>query len=278
MTPINNTALNKIAKEKTKLLADLIAAEPLHVEVKDPITKKPRPRCQGEDIIYLWDKLYANDPVMKNIIVETVTGPSTPGKDYYDDINANPAMPYQQIRALIGDGGKWKWPEIYKNLDLLPRRGPAWRHIDDPCNLGKIENPNPNITPLNCLVIGGGPVGCRLAIELALGGHRVTLWEKRREIIDPETGLFESVGFTNRVNRPHINNFCRNDLDRLNGRNFMTPYVCFHEVSWYYLHNSVCAANLHHMPLLPFTARCATLYSPTVTQVPLELTRAKCCS
>lgn len=109
----------------------------------------------------------------------------------------------------------------------MPRRGPAWRHIDDPSNLGKIENPNPNIVPLNCLVVGGGPVGLRLAIELKLGGHRVTVFEKRREIIDKETGLFESVGFTNRVNRPHINNFCRNDLDRLNGRNFMTPKMCY---------------------------------------------------
>jgi hypothetical protein len=110
---------------------------------------------------------------------------------------------------------------------LLPRRGPAWRHIDDPANLGKIPNPNPDIVPLNCVVIGGGPVGLRMAIELALGGHRTTLFEKRREIIDKESGLFESVGFTNRVNRPHINNFCRNDLDRLNGRAFMTPKMCY---------------------------------------------------
>jgi hypothetical protein len=225
---ISAMQLNKLAKEKTKLLQDLFAMEPLHVEVKDPKTKQPLPHTQGEDVIYLWDKLYACDPVMKSIVVETVTGPSTPGKDYYDDPkNANPAMPYQQLRALVGDGGFWKWPEIWKNLDILPRRGPAWRHIDDPTNLGKIQNPNPHIVPLNCLVIGCGPVGCRLAIELALGGHRVTIWEKRRQIIDPDTGLFEAVGFTNRVNRPHINNFCRNDLDRLNGRNFMTPKMCY---------------------------------------------------
>lgn len=110
---------------------------------------------------------------------------------------------------------------------MLPRRGPAWRHIDDPSNLGKIENPNPHIVPLQCLVVGGGPVGLRLAIELVLGGHRVTVFERRREKVDPDTGLYESVGFTNRVNRPHINNFCRNDLDRLNGRNFMTPKMCY---------------------------------------------------
>ena len=42
----------------------------------------------NEDIIYLWDKLYACDPKMKGIVVDTVIGPSTPNKDYYDDINA----------------------------------------------------------------------------------------------------------------------------------------------------------------------------------------------
>lgn len=229
MAPTNATptALNKIAKEKSKLLQEMFEIEPIHVHVKDPRTKKVKERAQGEHLLYLWDKIYGDDPVMKSIVVETVTGPSTPDKDYYDDINANPAMPYQQLRALVGDGGKWKWPEIWKQLDLLPRRGPAWRHIDDPSNLGKIENPNPDIKPLKCLVVGGGPVGIRLAIELALGGHRVVLWEKRREVIDEESGMFKSVGFTNRVNRPHINNFCRNDLDRLNGRNFMTPKMCY---------------------------------------------------
>jgi hypothetical protein len=222
------TSLNKVAKEKTKLIQEFYEMEPIHVKVRDPRTKKEKKRAQGEHLLYLWDDIYGNDPLMKGIVVETVTGPSTPGMDYYDDAkNANPAMPYQQLRALVGDGGKWKWPEIWKQLDLLPRRGLAWRHIDDPSNLGKIQNPNPDIVPLKCLVVGGGPVGVRLAIELALGGHRVVLWEKRREVIDEKSGLFKSVGFTNRVNRPHINNFCRNDLDRLNGRNFMTPKMCY---------------------------------------------------
>jgi len=68
-------------------------------------------------------------------------------------------------------------------------------------------------------------VGLRLAIELVLGGHRVTIFEKRREI--RQDGKLQAAGFTNRVNRPHIKNFCRNDLDRLNGRNFMTPKMCY---------------------------------------------------
>ena len=101
------------------MMQEMFEMEPIHVDVKDPKTKKPRPHRQGEDIIYLWDKIYATDAMMKGIVVNTVTGPSTPGKDYVDDINANPAMPYQQLRALVGDGGKWKWPEIWKNLVCL---------------------------------------------------------------------------------------------------------------------------------------------------------------
>ena len=219
--------LNKIAREKTALLQSIFEMEPVHVDVKHPVTKQLRPRCQGEDILRAWDDCYANDPIVRNIVVDTAIGPSTPGRDYRDDPSANPAMPYQQLRALVGDGGRWKWPEIWKNLDLLPRRGLAWRHIEDPSNLGAIANPNPDIVPLNCLVVGGGPVGIRLAIELVLGGHRVTIFEKRREVRDPDSGKLLAAGFTNRVNRPHIKNFCRNDLDRLNGRNFMTPKMCY---------------------------------------------------
>jgi hypothetical protein len=114
--PATATWLNKIAKEKTKLLQEMFDMEPIHVDVKDPITKKVKPHTQGEDIVYHWEKIYSQDKVMQGIVVETVTGPSTPGKDYVDDIKANPVFPYEQIRALLGDGGRWKWPEIYKKL------------------------------------------------------------------------------------------------------------------------------------------------------------------
>ena len=104
------------------MMQEMFEMEPIHVDVMDPKTKQPKPHRQGEDIIYLWDKIYANDPMMKGIVVETVTGPSTPNVDYVDDINSNPVMPYQQLRAFVGDGGKWKWPEIYKNLVRYERR------------------------------------------------------------------------------------------------------------------------------------------------------------
>jgi hypothetical protein len=125
MPEATSTWLNKIAKEKTKLLQDMFDMEPIHVDVLDPKTKKNRPHVQGEDIIYIWDKIYGTDKMMHGIVVDTVTGPSTPGKDYVDDINANPAMPYQQLRALVGDGGKWKWPEIWKNL-VSYLLAPSW--------------------------------------------------------------------------------------------------------------------------------------------------------
>jgi len=99
--PATATWLNKIAKEKTKLLQEMFEMEPIHVEVKDPKTKQPRPYTQGEDNVYIWDKIYAQDKTVQSIVVETVTGPSTPGKDYVDDIKANPAMPYQQLRASV---------------------------------------------------------------------------------------------------------------------------------------------------------------------------------
>ena len=108
MPAATNTWLNKIAKEKTKMLKEMFEMEPIHVEVKDPKTKQPKPHRQGEDIVYLWDKIYGTDKMMQGIVVDSVTGPTTPGKDYVDDINANPAMPYQQLRAFVGGGGFWK--------------------------------------------------------------------------------------------------------------------------------------------------------------------------
>ena len=70
------------------------------------------------------------------------------------------------------------------------------------------------------------PACLRLAIELKLGGHSVTVFEKRREVRNSE-GELETLGFTNRINRPHVFAFLRNDLDRLNGRDFMSSKMCY---------------------------------------------------
>lgn len=90
-------------------------------------------------------------------------------------------------------------------------------------NLG-LSNPNPHCVSQRVLVVGGGPVGLRLAIQLKLSGHQVTVFEKRREKRSEE---LEALGFTNRINRPHVFFFLRNDLERLNGRNWMTSKMCY---------------------------------------------------
>merc|ERR1719486_239058 len=109
-------------------------------------------------------------------------------------------------------------------MDQLQRRGQAYREGDS-LNMD-LANPNPHIVPQHVLVVGGGPVGLRLAIELKLGGHKVTVFEKRREVRN-SNGELETLGFTNRINRPHVFIFLRNDLDRLNGRDMMSSKMCY---------------------------------------------------
>jgi len=69
-------------------------------------------------------------------------------------------------------------------------------------------------------------VGVRMAIELQMAGHIVTLVEKRREIRN-EDGSLKSLGFTNRINRPHMWPFVRNDLARLNGKDMMSKAAAY---------------------------------------------------
>jgi hypothetical protein len=63
-----------------------------------------------------------------------------------------------------------------------------------------------------------------LAIELRLGGHHVTVFEKRVEVRAAD-GKMEKLGFTNRINRPHVFISLRNDLERLNGRDILLEKV-----------------------------------------------------
>jgi len=153
---------------------------------------------------------------MKNIIVKTVDGPS--------DDASNPVFPYEKLQAVIGDGGNWKWPRMWQRFDEIERRGTAYRE-GERLNFG-MPNKNPNIVPQRVLIVGGGPVGLRLAIELRMGGHQVTVFERRREIRD-QSGTLVQLGFTNRINRPHMWPFVRNDLAKLNGKDFMSREACY---------------------------------------------------
>jgi flavin-dependent dehydrogenase len=113
---------------------------------------------------------------------------------------------------------------MWQRLDEIERRGPAYRpgeafHFGQP-------NKNPNIVKRNVLIVGGGPIGIRCAIEMRLAGHNVTLFEKRRERRD-EDGNLTTLGFTNRINRPHMWNFVRNDLAKLNGRDFLSVQAAY---------------------------------------------------
>lgn len=192
--------LEDLAKEKIDIFRRFIAAEP--------------PRQNGESLLDLWRDLY--DEAIRSIVVETTTGPS-------DDVT-NPVFPYEKLYAVIGDGGNWKWPRMWQHFDELERRGPAYRegeklHFQQP-------NKNTGIVPQRVLVVGGGPVGLRLSIELLLGGHKVTIFEKRREARS-ETGELEKLGFTNRINRPHMWPFVRHDLAKLNGKDFMSRQAAY---------------------------------------------------
>ncbi|CAE7555429.1 Gars1 [Symbiodinium pilosum] len=191
--------LEDLANTKVELLKQFFQAEP--------------PKTKGEDLLDLWQQIY--DETVRSTVVEAVSGPTD---------GSNPVLPYEKLYAIVGTGGHWKWPRIWRRFDELERRGAAYRD-GDPINFG-LPNPNPNIEPQTVLVVGGGPVGLRLAIELKLGGHQVTVFEKRREVRD-ETGQLQQLGFTNRINRPHVFNFLRNDLDRLNGRDFMSSKMCY---------------------------------------------------
>lgn len=197
---ISEEQLEELAQEKVNLFKKFLAAEP--------------PKENGESLLDMWAQIY--DDEVKNTVVETVKGPSDP--------KTNPVFPYEKLYAIIGDGGNWKWPRMWQKLDELERRGTAYRE-GEKLNFQQ-PNKNPNIVPQRVLVVGGGPVGLRMAMELVLGGHKVTLFEKRREKASAD-GELEVLGFTNRINRPHMWPFVRNDLARLNGRDFMTSAAAF---------------------------------------------------
>lgn len=200
MAAITPTELEQITEKKVELLKEFLAMEP--------------PKCKGDDLIEHWQKLYCDD--MKKSVITCVNGESN------DDDNR--VFPYEKIRAIVGDGGNWKWPRMWQKLDEIERRGVAFRE-GEIINFQKI-NKNPEIISKNCLVVGGGPIGMRMAIELRMGGHKVTMIEKRREIRDA-AGELTQLGFTNRINRPHMWAYVRNDLEKFNGKDFMSRQAAY---------------------------------------------------
>lgn len=110
-------------------------------------------------------------------------------------------IPYQRIRQLaLG----WRAKELLKVLDAKERKS----GMDARNFLGKTEP-----RPLRALIIGGGPVGLRLAIELKLSGHQVEVVEKRMDF--------------SRINRLHLWDWCKHDLKELGVKHFDPPGCSF---------------------------------------------------
>ncbi|CAD7926344.1 unnamed protein product [Amoebophrya sp. A120] len=101
-------------------------------------------------------------------------------------------FPYHIIRRAMKGNVNWKVKSIYENLDKLPRR-----RVDERKRV---------------VIVGAGPCGLRLAIELVLGGHQVVVLEKR--------SLCDS-----RINRLHLWNWVRAEVEKFSGRVFLPTAV-----------------------------------------------------
>lgn len=198
MAKMTQIELEDLADVKIEVLKEFLNAQP--------------PIHNGEKVLEIWSRLYCD--TVKSVVVETIDGQS--------DVNENPVHPYEQLEAIVGDGHNWKWPRMWQHLDEIERRGSAFRE-GEAFNFGQ-PNKNENIMPQNICVVGGGPIGIRLAIELRMAGHAVTCVEKRRESRNAN-GELEVLGFSNRINRPHMWPFVRNDLMKLNGKDFLQQKV-----------------------------------------------------
>lgn len=200
MAKFEEEELQELKDRKSKQLKEFLDAQP--------------PEKNGEDLLRLWEQLYDSD--VQGTSVKTLTGPS--------DDDTNPVYPYEKLQAIVGDAGNWKYPRMWQRFDEIERRGEAYRE-GEVLNF-KAPNKNPEIVAQNVLIVGGGPIGIRMGIELVMGGHNATIVEKRREIKN-EDGSIKQLGFTNRINRPHMWNFVRNDLAKLNGKDFMSRQAAY---------------------------------------------------
>eukprot|EP00929_Paragymnodinium_shiwhaense_P046700 TRINITY_DN23765_c0_g1_i1.p1 TRINITY_DN23765_c0_g1~~TRINITY_DN23765_c0_g1_i1.p1 ORF type:complete len:637 (+),score=132.50 TRINITY_DN23765_c0_g1_i1:181-2091(+) len=97
----------------------------------------------------------------------------------------------------------------------LPWRAQAlWKVIDEKEGAVKtVASTASSRERLRAVVIGGGPIGLRAALELSLAGHDVVVLEKR-----------QSFG---RINRVHLWDFCQLDLKSLGAKLFDQPGASF---------------------------------------------------
>ena len=77
--------------------------------------------------------------------------------------------PYSETFQAI-----FKETRLWQKFDEIERRGCRYRAGEE-LNFN-MPNKNPNIKPQKICVVGGGPVGLRMAIELQMGGHQVKLF------------------------------------------------------------------------------------------------------
>ncbi|CAD7948899.1 unnamed protein product [Amoebophrya sp. A25] len=101
-------------------------------------------------------------------------------------------FPYHHIRRAMRGCINWRTSNVWENLDKLRRRRVQERK--------------------RVIIIGAGPCGLRLAIELALGGHQPLVFEKR-------------IKCDGRINRLHLWPWVRSEVERFSGRLFLPATV-----------------------------------------------------
>lgn len=106
-------------------------------------------------------------------------------------------FPYEPIRVLLS--GHWRAKQLWEKLDKRVGRP---EYAEAPCATGRMSG-------LSAVVVGAGPCGLRMAIELRLLGARVAVVERRRDF--------------SRINQLHIWPWCGEEIKALGARCLEPP-------------------------------------------------------